>query len=598
MSPFLKDASVEAVLTASDIVDVVSAYTTLRQRGSTYTGLCPFHQEKTPSFSVSADKGVYYCFGCGEGGGVLTFIQRMENLSFVEAVESLADRFHVALEYEEGGRSDSGGRTKEKRLFAVLEKAAIFYERYLWEAGAGTSARTYLEGRGLDDAAVREFRVGLAPAEWRGLHRRAVKEGFTEAELEAAGLLVLQPGKAYDRFRGRLMFPLVDHRGRVVGFGGRTLADEMPKYVNSPEGALYQKSRLLYGLHQGRKAIAEADEILVVEGYTDVIALAQAGVRNVVASMGTSLTEGQVQLMKRFTGNVTFMYDGDRAGVDAIIRSGDLVRRHDLHPRVVDLPEGRDPADVAKQAGADEVRRLVAARVPLLTFEIHRILDQADTSSPEGRVHAFEEVRRVLDRSASPKEREEELRTIADRLRLSPDIMTVLLNDVPSRRSGRPDSPSRRGALSAETLLSGSLRVEREFLIAVVAQPVPGKRLLATLDSGYFEDVLHREAFLGLQEALAGTDPGAVLRRRSQEGSDLGSLFVKLAVQAENGPYSEAVLEELCLRVQEQYLARSVRGLKMKLEVDDTDKVTERQLRDAALLLNDVRKSLSNLDEG
>ena len=318
----IKDSSVQSVLEAASIVDVISGYTSMRKRGITYSGLCTFHQEKTPSFSVNADKGLYYCFGCGEGGDVVRFIEMMENLSFTEVIEQLGERYGVTLEYEESGGPDTGRRDREARLFQLLEKAAKFFELLLWGSPSGQGAREYLEKRGLGREVCDGFRVGLSPDAWRVLHHRATQQGFSEGELEDAGLLVRQTGKTYDRFRGRLMFPLVDHRGRVVGFGGRTLKDENPKYLNSPEGPLYQKGHLLYGLYQARRAIADADEVVVVEGYTDVLGLAQSGVKNVVASMGTSLTDGQIGLMMRFTSNVTFMFDAYRAGTEAMLRSG------------------------------------------------------------------------------------------------------------------------------------------------------------------------------------------------------------------------------------------------------------------------------------
>ena len=403
-SPRLKDASLQNLLDHADIVDVISGYTSLRKRGATHLGLCPFHQEKTPSFSVSADKGLYYCFGCGEGGNVFTFLQRVENLSFMEAAEQLAERYGVSLEYEEGAGPEPDARDRERRLLSLLEKTATFYERYLWESSEGVVGRAYLEARGLGRSVCADYRVGLSPSGWRGLHGRAVKEGVAERDLEAAGLLVRQPGKAYDRFRGRLMFPLTDHRGRVVGFGGRTLTDETPKYVNSPEGILYQKGRLLYGLYQARRAIAEADEVLVVEGYTDVLALTQAGVTNVVASMGTALTASQLELTSRFTRNVTFMFDADRAGADAAMRSGELARQQGLRALVVVLPTGLDPADAAREKGAEGVKRLIDQRVSLLGYEVRRVLDTSDTASAVGRVEAFDRVRKLM-RGRPPRRR-------------------------------------------------------------------------------------------------------------------------------------------------------------------------------------------------
>ncbi|MCL5942537.1 MAG: DNA primase [Actinobacteria bacterium] len=607
MSPRIKDSTVEAVLAAADIVDVVSGYTSLRKRGVTYTGLCPFHQEKTPSFAVSADKGLYYCFGCGEGGDVLTFVQRMESLSFVEAVEQLAERFAVPLEYEEGGAPDQAVRSTERRLATLLEKTAAFYARYLWESKEGAGARAYLQGRGLGREVCEAFQVGLAPNAWRGLCDRALKEGYTERDLEAAGLLVRRPGKAYDRFRGRLMFPLADHRGRVVGFGGRTLGEETPKYLNSPEGLLYQKSRLLYGLFQARRAITEADEVLVVEGYTDVLALVQAGIGNVVASMGTALTDGQLALLTRLTSNVTFMYDADRAGIEAVLRSGDLARRRGLRPTVVVLPQGQDPADTARAGGADEVRRLVGRKVSLLRFELLRLLEQGDTTSAEGRVRLFEAVREVLARSTSPQEREEQLRLLSDRLRLSPENIALLLQEAgrAGKRTEREGSPARaeEGGVRLlrdhrERLRSPELVVEREFLVAALANPETSAEVLRGLTPEHFVDPVHREAFSGLCRAFTAPDPRVVLKELVSRGSPAGRFFIRLVMEADSGAYSEAMLHERHLRLQEQHLQRNIAALRRALEEGDADADSERRLVRLEVLLHQVRSMLADVEEG
>ena len=341
---------------------------------------------------------------------------------------------------------------------------------------SGHGAREYLEKRGLGREICETFRVGLSPDEWRGLHQKAAQQGFSDRELEEAGLLVRQTGKTYDRFRGRLMFPLVDHRGRVVGFGGRTLKDENPKYLNSPEGPLYQKSHLLYGLYQARRAIAEADEVVVVEGYTDVLGLAQAGVNNVVASMGTSLTDGQIGLMMRFTSNITFMFDADRAGTEAMLRSGELARGHSLRPRVALLPPGKDPADVAVQGGREQVSQVMAGKMSLLGFELRQALDRGDTATSDGRVRAFEEVRRIMQRAVSLKEREEEIPVVADRLRLSADSVAMLLGSggqgrQAAARAAAGRANAGRGANMTERLLANETVIEREFLVAAACHP-------------------------------------------------------------------------------------------------------------------------------
>ncbi|MCZ7662801.1 MAG: DNA primase [Thermoleophilia bacterium] len=605
MSPRIKDATVEAVLAAADIVDVVSGYTSLRQRGVTFTGLCPFHQEKSPSFSVSADKGLYYCFGCGEGGDVLTFVQRMESLSFAEAVEQLAERFGVPLEYEQGAAPDSAARGTERRLSTLLEKTAAFYSRYLWESKAGENARVYLRSRGLARAVCETYQVGLSPDAWRGLHDRALQEGFTERDLEAAGLIVRRPGKAYDRFRGRLMFPLADHRGRVVGFGGRTLGDDKPKYLNSPEGPLYRKSHLLYGLFQARRTIADADDVLVVEGYTDVLALAQAGVGNVVASMGTALTDGQLDLVTRLTSNVTFMYDADRAGTEAVMRSGELARRRGLRPTVAVLPGGQDPAEVATAGGGERVRTLVGGKVSLLRFEVLRFLERSDTDTAEGRVRAFDGLREILARSTSPKEREEEVRLLADRLRLSPENVAYLLEESEREARNRVKSATRPQGGEVrllrdhrERMRSPELAVQREFLTAALANPDTSAEALAGLTPEHFVDPVCAEAFAGLRRALTSPDPKRVLKELIGGDTEVGRFVIGLVMEADTGLYTQAMLNERHLRLQEQHLRRTVAGLRTSLEDDASDADTERRLVRLEVLLHQVRYLLANVDEG
>jgi DNA primase len=601
VSPFIRDASVQAVLSAAGIVDVISGYTSLRKRGATYTGLCPFHQEKTPSFTVSAEKGLYYCFGCGEGGDIVRFLERVENLSFAEAIEQLGERFGVPVEYEEGAGPDAGRKDRDARLLQALEKAATFYQRFLWETESGRVAREYLEKRGLGEEVCRTFRVGFSPDEWRGLHRRAAKEGFTDRELDEAGLLVRQTGKTYDRFRGRLMFPLVDHRGRVLGFGGRTLKDETPKYLNSPEGPLYQKGHLLYGLYQARRAIADADEVVVVEGYTDVLGIVQAGVGNVVASMGTALTDAQIGLMMRFTANVTFMFDADRAGTEAMLRSGELARGHSLRPMVALLPGGRDPADVAVEGGSEAVARVTAGKISLLGFELRQALARGDSATADGRVRAFDEVRQIMNRASSLKEREEEIPLVADKLRLSPDSVALLLRGAAPTRA----RPGRAGAQTSLTqrLLGSEGAVERDFLVAAVCNPGRAVQILEALTPEHFGDPSNREVFMGLREALAlMTDPEdhkaafAELKARAHADSDAGPLFVRLVMEADQGRYPPALLEELHFRLQKQHLTREINALRSTLDGGGDIEERQRRLVHLERLLERVRVGLNSLD--
>ncbi len=604
MSPFIKDASVQAVAQTANLADVVAQYTTLRKRGNTYVGLCPFHQEKTPSFSVSADKGLYYCFGCGEGGDIFNFLQKMENLSFSEAVETLAERFGIALEYDEGQRPDDAGRDRERRLLILLEKAAGFYRRFLWESGEGRRAREYLERRGLSRAVCEEYHVGLSPSGWRGLSERARAQGFSQRELEAAGLAVAREGRTYDRFRGRVMFPLIDHRGRVVGFGGRSLGEDAPKYLNSSEGPVYQKGRLLYGLFQARRAIAEADEVLVVEGYTDVLGAAQAGVRNVVASMGTALTEQQLALMTRFSANVTFMFDADRAGSEAALRSGELARRQGLRPMVVTLPAETDPADVAIKGPPGSLQALVAGKTSLLRYEITRALDRPDIDTPEGRIAAFDVVRGILDGSASPKEREEEVQAIADRLRLTSENVALLLRGRAKTRTRALADPGGSTVLKAAVsdyrsrVTAPEYAVERRFLVGLVRFPEAVQELFPGLTEEHFSGPEHQELFRLLRTAWqAGLSVEEEAVRLAGTGDDMSRLCSGLLIEGEDGVYTRALLQHDYLRLQEQHVNRVIAGLRSQLLEGDVDEETERKLFRLELLHHEIRQMLADIEE-
>src|ERR671937_3257015 len=383
----IRDASVEEVKAAADIVAVISARTPLRKAGARYVARCPFHEERTPSFSVNPTDKLYYCFGCGAKGDLITFVRETEQLDFAAAIEWLADRFNVRLEYEETTPQQDARRRRRERLLSLLDAATSFYERHLWESQAGSLARDYLAGRRLGEDICREYRLGLALG-GTTLTRKALEKGFTREELVAAGLV--NP-RGNDYFARRLLFPLADARGRVLGFQARKLHEDDPlraKYVNSPEGELFRKGDLLYGLDRARGAIAKQERAVVVEGNPDVLALRQAGIEPVVASMGTALTERQLKELGRLTTRVWLCFDGDAAGEAATLRGMELAAAQGLAVRVVALPAGLDPADLAdgfeQRLGRSE--SYLGYRVRL---EIERAVDRKE---------AFVRVREVLAR--------------------------------------------------------------------------------------------------------------------------------------------------------------------------------------------------------
>jgi DNA primase len=340
----IKDTSVDAVRQVADLVAVVEERTSLRKSGGRLMGRCPFHEERTASFSVSPGKGMYYCFGCGKGGDVFTFVEESQGLDFTSAVEWLADRFRVPLEYEQSAPGEEAKRTRRRRLFELLDQAASFYERLLWDSPSGSFARDYLAGRDLREEVCREFRLGFAP-EGGLLTRKAREKGFTGDELVAAGL---SRRRGDDYFQRRLLFPLTDVRGRVLGFQARQLHADDPlkgKYVNTPESDLFRKGAVVYGLDKAREAIGKEDRVCVVEGNTDVLALRQAGFKPVVACMGTALTEAQLRELGRLTKSLWLAFDGDAAGSSATLRGMELAVEQGFDVNVVALPPGQDPAD-------------------------------------------------------------------------------------------------------------------------------------------------------------------------------------------------------------------------------------------------------------
>ena len=453
--------SKERVRDAVDMIDLVSSRTELKRAGpSRMTGLCPFHDERTPSFGINPAEKVYHCFGCQASGDAFTFVMETEGVDFKGALELLADRYKVALELEDEDPRAAEQRRRRERLLELLERTATFYLRQLWESREAERARRYLADRGLQEATLREFRVGYAPSAWDTVLNASRRAGFGNRELYDAGLAQRsqKTGKIYDRFRSQIIFPLADARGRVRGFAGRSLLpdDERrgPKYVNSPESELFHKGRQLFGADLARAPAAKAGAVVVAEGYTDVLALHQAGVRNSVAIMGTALTDDQVGELARLAPVVQLALDADSAGRDAMLRAARLAAGRKLELRVVALPGGEDPADLVQRAGAEEIEKRIAASVPFVRFRVLQALDAGDLGDAEGKDRVLDDLRGVFATLAPSVMRDELLRIVADRLDLSQDLVSSLLSRggsrspaaAPACAAGAPSARSWRSA--------------------------------------------------------------------------------------------------------------------------------------------------------
>lgn len=383
MSRTFDNDTLEEIRARNDILSVVAEYVSLRKRGRNYVGLCPFHNEKTPSFNVNPEKGIFHCFGCGVGGDVFAFLMRREGLDFRTAVERLAERAGVVL--RTGPPTPAQRQARASR--DALETACRYYEATL-ESKLGTAARHYLHSRGLDDSTIARFRLGYAPDGWRLTMTALAQKGVSQEAMQRAGLVSESRGRVFDSFRNRIMFPIADGRGRVIGFGARALGDEQPKYINSREGPLFSKGRTWYGLHLAREGIRRQGQAVVVEGYMDVIAAHQCGITNVVAPLGTALTRDQARSLHAVCQELVMAFDADAAGQAATLRGLELFRELGGQVRVARLPEGRDPDDLIRSEGPDAFGRAVAEALPLVQYRYHLLKREHDLSSPDGKARA------------------------------------------------------------------------------------------------------------------------------------------------------------------------------------------------------------------
>jgi DNA primase len=550
------DDSRERVREAVDMVALVSARTELRRAGvNSYFGICPFHEERTGSFHVSPDERLYHCFGCQASGDAFKFVMETEGVDFSGALETLAQRFGVELEVEAEDPRAAARRQRRDRLQSLVDRAAVYYARYLWEAREAADARDYLLGRGLREKTLREFRVGYAPSAWDRMMLASRRAGFTDEELLDVGLAQRskqRPGQIFDRFRGRIMFPSVDQRGRVVGFGARAMREaQRPKYLNSAENELYRKREQLFGIDLARASAARAGRMILVEGYTDVLALHQAGLNNAVGIMGTSLTEEQVGILERVVSVLELCLDADRAGQEAMLRAARLAESRKLELRVVPLPDGTDPADLIERDGADALRSLVEQSAPFIVFQVERILDRTDIRTAEGRDRALAELRPVLARQPATLLLQDLMRRVAGQLDLSEKRLASLIAE-----SGQSRSADQVTGTPPALVIDEVFRAEREFLMLCVSLPADGERMLVSIDP---EQLLTSEPLRRAARHLVGrlASPLADLPRDDEQ---LATTVADLVARAGSaGPVSVEALEHARLLLELGRVERAIR---------------------------------------
>ena len=568
------EESRDRVRDAVDMADLVGTRVELRRAGvNRMEGLCPFHDERTPSFGINPSEKLFYCFGCGQGGDLFKFVELTEGLGFKEALESLAERYGIQLEPVEEDPQAAERRKERGRLYELLERTATFYVRYLWDSDEARGAREYLLARGLDEGSLREFRVGSAPSAWDKVLVASRRAGFSDRELVAAGLAVRGDkgnGRTYDRFRRRIMFPLCDGRGRVLGFGARAMgADQKPKYLNSSDNEVFHKGRMVFAADIARVAAAKASEVVVAEGYTDVIAMHQAGLRNTVGLMGTAMTDDQVSELVRLAPTVLLALDADSAGQEAMLRAARVAAGRKLALRVVPLPPGSDPADLAQEQGPEALTQLVGASVPFVRFRVERELAKGDLSDAEGKDAVIAALGPVFATIGPSAIREELVALVADRTDLAPTLVASWLAReaaaAPPPRAATPaPAPSPANGGRAGTVspprLDGPGRSERTFLAQCLASPAAGRTALEKLDVDLtFSADLTRRAAAHVLARLRGeaTEPPA-------DDEELSALVAQIVVVSGTKPNSEAALEA-------ERITLELLGVKRALAAGDGD---------------------------
>ncbi len=554
----------------ADIVEVIAAHLSLSKAGQNFKGLCPFHSEKTPSFTVSPSRQMFHCFGCGEGGNVFTFLMKMDGVTFPAAVRALGQTLGIAVEERTASPAAKKQAELRERLVGVNHAAADIFHRTLLSDPAAEPARIYLKGRGITTDTIERFAIGYALPGWDGTLKALTRTGWKEEDLAAAGLVMPRDQAArgsgdaagyYDRFRGRVMLPIKDLQRRVIGFGGRILDEGEPKYLNSPETPLFSKGRTLYALEAAREGVAKLEHMVIVEGYFDAIALHQAGLTHTVATLGTALTGDHVDLIRRFTRRVVLLFDPDTAGVRAALRTLDLFAESGLTVQVGSLPKGEDPDTFVRSRGVEAFDAMILRAPSLLDYTVEASLATGRQGSVEDRVRCVEEVLAVLQKLGNPVQKAAAIRHVADRLGLDEKVLVERYRSLPRRAVSA-------GQASPAPEASPQLPKEEEVLMRLLLHDALSPEEVARLEPDDFTDPGARRLVSLVRGALPqpeGEGPDAV--KRTIEGAsddpECGSLVRALSLS--DFPYDDAgaAFREGLMALKLRRVADEIQAVKM-----------------------------------
>ncbi|MDY6986423.1 MAG: DNA primase [Thermodesulfobacteriota bacterium] len=564
MAGFIPDDKIADVRNAANIGDVISEYVALKKAGRNLVGLCPFHADKAPSFTVSEEKQIFHCFGCGQGGNVFSFLMMYHNLSFPEAVRSLAKRYGIEIPSRDMSPGQRRQLEEKERLFEINQQAAEYFKKALADGPLGRSAREYLKRRHMAPEVMDRFCLGYAPKGWRNLVGHFSSKGVPLDAVEKTGLLIPKSGGYYDRFRDRIMFPITDIHGRVLGFGGRSLDDSLPKYLNSPESAIYHKSQTLYGLREAKQHCRQTGKVFVVEGYFDLLALTCHGIDNVVASLGTALTRGHVRILKGYAEEVTLVFDSDEAGVKAAQRALPLFEQEKVDARIMRLPEEKDPDSYIFEAGGDQFRDMAQKSLDMMEFMMASAIKRHGLS-PQGKVKIVEALKGPLRSLEDSVGRAIYVKTLAERLDIDE---SAILERI---RVSAPRGEKR--ALRAKGPNTSKLE---ETIVAMMLQCPEGlsafnvKEIVESLENAALKKVgqIILERF-GTHEPATGADLIA-----QTKDADIRNVISSLTIDGKIWDH------ESCLKIVNQYWAslRKRQGRVLSRRIKEAEKACDERL--------------------
>ena len=586
---------IEEIRLSNDLINLAGEYTNLKQAGKSYKGLCPFHEEKTPSFNVDPDKQLYYCFGCGVGGNAYNFVMEIEGMTFPEAIKFLADRAGIILPEKKTNKKYKKRKNKKEKLYEIHELVVKFYNYLLTEKEIGKKAYQYLQERNFTDEIIAKFKLGFAPNRWQAVYNFLSKKGYSDQIIEEAGLILPRKSSGYyDRFRGRVIFSIYDFRGQAIAFGGRIIEDiDQPKYLNSPETIIYNKSRNLYGLNWAKQSIQQSNQAIIVEGYTDVIRAHQFGIDNVIASLGTSLTKEQAKLLNRYADQIYIAYDSDAAGAEATIRGLDILKQVGLQVKVIELPKGEDPDDFISQQGKEKFLDLQSKAVSLVDFKLNNIIRGRNLKEIDNKIKVVNNIIKVLAAINNKIELDEYIKQVSEEINVSPQILRSELKDYSANKKRRNKSYTAQTnnelSKNNKARLKERLNENKSNYYQKTVEKLIGFMLADAqaiyhvqeeLDKDYFKEDAYQELITSLFD-LDLEDNSIDINQLLQkiESQQAKNILLRESVTAEDKKYNQAIINDYINRIKEYQIKMKLEELDQQIKEaeksGETEKVSE-----------------------